>query len=98
MRFEIAGLPAMAWFSDAGFGELNVGVAVKPTEYTLRHHRGGEGFAFGDAVADGWLERERGAWLQSSITLFACRRDLEARLAAVDVRPLCFGDRGRVIM
>jgi hypothetical protein len=97
--FQVApDLPALAWFSDAGFGELNVGVAVNPSADTLRLRGGGDGFHWGDAVAQSWLERERGAWLQSSTTRFVCRRALQSRLAALDVMPRCFGDRGRVIM
>jgi hypothetical protein len=97
VAFELVGMPALAWFSDAGSGEVNVGVALNPTEYTLTHHGGGNGFDFGDAVAHGWLERERGAWLQSSTSLFACRRNLLVQLAEADIQPVCFGDRGRVM-
>jgi hypothetical protein len=99
VTFELApGLPALAWFSDAGFGELNVGVAVNPTADTIRLRHGALYFDFGDAIAQGWLERERGAWLQSSTSQFKCRRPLQQKLAALSVRPRCFGDCGKVIM
>ena len=92
------GLPALAWFSDAGFGELNVGVVVNPSASALRLGRGFMDFRCGDAIAEGWLERERGAWIQSSTTRFMCRRALQLRLAALVVTPRCFGDRGKVMM
>jgi hypothetical protein len=57
--FEIApGLPALAWFSDIGCGELDVGVAARPSAHTLCGDKTRAGFDAGDAVAQGWLERE----------------------------------------
>ena len=98
VTFEVAGLPAMAFFSDAGMGELNVGIAVNPTAIAVRDKSAADNFSWGDAVALGWLERERGAWLQSSTSRFACRRALQMQLATLSVSPRCFGDYGRVIM
>lgn len=54
--------------------------------------------AAGEAFAAGWLERERGAWIQSPTSSFAFRRTLVQELAALTVRAMGFGDRGRVIM
>lgn len=90
------GLPVRGYVSDAGFNELNVHAAVNPIGTWIR--AGNAGFEAGDAVALGWLERERGAWLQSSDTQFRCRKGLLAQLADLRVEPHGFGDRGRVIM
>jgi hypothetical protein len=99
VTFDLApGLPALAWFSDAGYEELNVGVTVNPTDDTIRLHHGSLDFHFGDATAQGWLERKTGAWLQSATTRFKCRQKLQQKLATLSVRPRCFGDFGRVIM
>jgi hypothetical protein len=98
VQFELAGLPAYATFSDIGCGELSVGAALKPTSHTLTNFYVGEGLHAGDAVGHSWLERERGAWLQSATTRFWCRRAVLPLLSAATVEPLCFGDRGRVVM
>lgn len=90
------GLPVRGYVSDAGFGEVNFHAAVNPTGALVRTIDAQ--FSAGDAVARGWLERERGAWLQSSESRFCCRRALLGELAAMDVEPRGFGDRGRVIV
>lgn len=90
------GQPARGYVNDAGFGELTIHVAVNPNGQSVRAEDAG--FSAGDAFAAGWLERERGAWLQSATTQFNCRKSLLKALANIDVRPRGFGDRGRVIM
>ncbi|NML44099.1 hypothetical protein HHL11_10090 [Ramlibacter sp. G-1-2-2] len=89
------GLPARASVADAGFDEVAVHAAVNPKG---RHVDAMAGFDCGDAVAMTWLERRRGAWMQTSDTQFHCRRSLLSGLAALDVTPAGYGDRGRVIM
>jgi hypothetical protein len=98
--FELpSGLPAKAYVADAGFSELAINVAVLPTERAESWVRSyNAGFSAGDAFAASWLERERGAWIQSSTTSFKCRKALLSQLSSIDVRPAGFGDRGRVIM
>lgn len=90
------GLPARGWVGDIGFGELSIHVAVKPKGDWVR--AANAGFSAGDAFATTWLEREHGAWIQTSTSSFRCRKALLAELAALDVSPSGFGDRGRVIM
>lgn len=90
------GLPARGYVGDAGFGELSIHVAVNPNGDWVKAWNAG--FEAGDAFAAGWLEREKGAWLQSSTTQFNCRKLLLTSLANIDVRPRGFGDRWRVIM
>lgn len=90
------GLPARGYVSDAGFGELTIHAAVNPKGHWVSC--GNAGFSAGDAFGIAWLERKTGAWLQSAETLFNCRKKLIPALAAMNVRPLGYGDRGRVIM
>lgn len=90
------GLPARGYVGDAGFGELSIHVAVNPIGDWVKAWNAG--FTAGDAFAAGWLEREKGAWLQSSTAQFNCRKPLLKSLASIEVRPRGFGDRGRVIM
>lgn len=90
------GKPAKGYVSDAGFGELNIHAAVFPKEDLVRTMD--SGFYAGDAFARGWLERERGAWLQSSQEFLNCRKWLIGDLLNMDVKPIGFGDRGRVIV
>lgn len=89
-------LPARGYVSDAGFAELNIHVAVNPKGDWVRTFNAG--FRAGDAFASGWIERERGAWLQSATTSFNCRRRLLKSLVSLAVEPYGYGDRGRVIM
>ena len=90
------GLPARGYVEDAGFAELTVHVAVNPKGDWVRAGNGG--FAAGDAFARSWLERRRGAWLQSATTGFNCRRTLVKTLASMTVEPHGYGDRGHVIV
>lgn len=90
-----SGLRARGYVYDIGSDELSVHVAVNPNGDMVRAFNGD--FYAGDAFALGWLERKTGAWLQSARDRFRCRRRLLQSLAEMDVRPLGFGDRGRVI-
>ena len=89
------GLPALGYVDDTGWSELSVHVAVNPTGDWVRTATAG--FEAGDAFATSWLERERGAWLQSSEQL-TCRKFLLGTLAALDVEPLGYGDRAAVLI
>ena len=89
------GLPARGYVSDAGFDEVAVHAAVNPKD---KHVNVMARFDAGDAVGMTWVERQRGAWMQSSDTEFHCRKVLLAGLATLNVEPQGYGDRGRVIM
>ena len=90
------GLPARGYVGDIGHAELSIHVAINPNGDLVRAGNGG--FHAGDAFAAGWLERKRGAWLQSATSLFNCRRKLLKPLALIIVEPKGYGDRGGVIM
>ena len=89
-------LPARGYIYDAGFGELGIHVAINPKGDHVKAHNAG--FYAGDVFATSWLERDTGAWLQSSTTNFNCRKNLLKELAEMIVVPKGFGDKGRVIM
>lgn len=91
------GLPARVVFSDIGFGELSIVVAVNPKDNLLKGIFRDSSFRSGDAFAHGWLEREKGTWLQSASTLFNCRRNLISVLAGLNVEPNGFSDHGVVM-
>jgi len=90
------GLPALGWVDDANFDELTVRAAVHPKGDWVRLPQGG--FDAGEAHGETWVERRLGFWMQSSHSLFNCRKPLLQVLAGLDVTPKGFGDRGRVIM
>ena len=94
--FEVGAIPAMARISDAGFDELRVTIALWPTKDAPRCLGAlGAGFRAGDAVADGWVERCDGAYLQTpERPSLHCRRHLIDQVAAIEVEPRCFADRG----
>ena len=89
------GMAARGAVSDAGFDELSVSAAVNPKGDRVRSHNAG--FEAGDAVGTTWVERARGAWIQSSDSLFSCRRPLLAVLAGFQVEPQGYGDRGGIM-
>ena len=89
------GLPARGYVHDIGCDELSIHAAVNPNGAWVR--AGYADFEAGDAFAAGWLERERGAWLQSATTRFHCRKALVGVLAEMTVEPVGYGDRGRVL-
>lgn len=96
-EFVIDGdIPAMVSFSDGGFGELRVFLALWPTPRAAELIGAwGASFLCGRAEADGWVERRDGAHIQTpSRPSLACRRDVLDRLAALQVEPRCFADRG----
>ncbi|AIB13206.1 hypothetical protein ABAZ39_14680 (plasmid) [Azospirillum argentinense] len=95
-RFDFAGLPAIASVRGAGFGELGVSVAVRPTERAAEFVRtANAGFLAGDAFASGWLERKDGKWLQSpDKPMNAFRRDLLPVIARETVEPRGFAASG----
>ncbi len=89
------GLPARAAIHEAGFDELAVHVAVNPKGDWVRVPDAG--LSAGDVFGMTWLERQRGAWIQSNDQTFRCRRRLLDPLANMNVEPFGYGDRGRVI-
>lgn len=94
-----ADIPALGSVYDVGFDEIAIHVGLWPTA------RGEElidawsaGFHAGEAFATGWLERKNGAYLQSNTTSLKCRQKRLRTVAEVDIKPKCFGDRGKLIM
>lgn len=90
------GLPARVAIHDAGFDELSVQVAVNPKGDRVRIYNAG--LTAGDAYGSTWIERQRGAWIQSTDDSFRCRRLLIDTLVGMQVDPLGYGDGGRLIM
>ncbi|MGY4177656.1 hypothetical protein ACVIHH_002947 [Bradyrhizobium sp. USDA 4518] len=95
-RFTIEGIPAIASVHDAGWDELSIHVALWPTaegERWVRTMYGGN-FA-GEVFASGWLERRDGAWLQvGDGPELSCRKRRLAQVAALNIRPKGYADRG----
>lgn len=99
--FTIGGIPAIAYAADCGFDELRIHCAFWPTANGREWvGAGNAAFEAGEAFAQGWLERKKGAWLQTSgsTSLFACRRSYLSTVAALSIRPACYADRGNFIM
>jgi len=89
------GLPARAYIFDIGHDELSIHIAVNPKGDWVKVWNAG--FDAGEAFATGWLERQKGAWLQSAHEMFNCRKVLLPAIAGMEVQPLGYGDRGRVM-
>lgn len=99
-RFAIGGIPAVASLWDAGWDEISVHVALWPTPDAEQIvPAANAGFHAGELFASGWLERRNGAWLQVSSDStqrwsFRCRQHRLPEVAALDVRPAGYADRG----
>lgn len=96
------GIPAQAYVSDAGFGELAIHVAYWPTKGDALV-TADAGFAAGDAFASGWFERQNGKWLHSirggklaHLTL-SVRSTRLPHVSAAVIRARGFEDQGRWI-
>lgn len=89
------GAPVQAYVNDIGFDELVFHAAVNPKGDHIMAMNAG--FHAGDAFGATWLERKKGAWMQSS-SQFHCRKSLMELLATLSVNPQGFGDRGKVIL
>ena len=99
-RFTIDGLDAVA-SADADFREIRIDVIICPSKVDETSTVQGGGcfdFADGDCGAVGWLERDRGFWLQDVDgpmgTTFKCRSHLVERLARLEVVPDGYAAKG----
>lgn len=88
------GLLAKGYVNDAGHGELAIHSAVNPKSDNLISYN--SGLEAGDAFAYCWLERQLGAWMQSSKS-FNCKNAILRDLANMSVIPLGYGDKGRIM-
>lgn len=95
--FELPnGLHVRGSVADAGMNELAVHAAVNPKGDGVRAFDAG--FAAGDAFGSTWVERDRGLWMQDTYDSFKCRKGLLAQLAAPEVKPKGYGDRGHITL
>jgi len=87
--FTFAGLPAIAHVGDGGYGELRFHAAVNPTKDAAAWIKvSNADFRAGEAFATAWLERRKGAWLQTSARpQCAFRRHILPILAQTEVKP-----------
>jgi hypothetical protein len=100
-RFAIAGIPGIAYVSDAGWSELAINAALWPTSNARRWIAyNNAGSQAGECFAHGRLERAKGAWLQTSWgrTPINCRVNRLASVAAISVEPQGYADGGRLTM
>lgn len=95
-RFMIEDIPSIASVHDAGWDELSIHVALWPAIDGERWVRTmNAGFLAGEVFASGWLERRDGAWLQvGDATELSCRKQRLDLVAALDIRPKGYADRG----
>jgi hypothetical protein len=97
--FTVGDVEGMALIKDDGWDEIGVHAALRPTpkapEFLAFFNAG---LLAGDAYAAGWLERRRGAYLQTSPSLFKCRQLLLPVVADAAIEPRGFADHGRLIV
>ena len=93
--FTVGDIPGAAVVNDIGYDELSIHAALWPTGKGLMVFE--PDFDSGEAAASGWLERNRGAWLQFDPAWLRCRRSKLSTVAELVVKPQGFGDRGRFI-
>lgn len=94
--FQIQDIPAVAVVDERGFDELLIYVALWPTKHAVEWvDVDGSGFRAGEVHASGWLERRDAAYLQVPQGFqFHCRKARLSTVAALDIEPHCYADRG----
>ncbi|PWE34339.1 hypothetical protein DDZ14_01110 [Maritimibacter sp. 55A14] len=106
IEFDMDGIPAVASVADVGHGELSFKATLWPTDHGKKFinaalagassRRGMGGF-----YASAWLERKKGAWLQTSNGLkqVYCARGRRGEVEAVPwEEPLWFEPTGKFMM
>lgn len=98
--FTFAGFPAIAHVGVGGYGELKFHAAVNPTKDAAAWIEVSDAdFLAGEAFATAWLERRKGAWLQTSARpQCAFRRHILPILAQTDVKPNGYLPEGMFMM
>ena len=106
----LGGMPARVYVGDLGSGELSVHVVLWPKPGTTAIRDGFHQAApRGEVDAAGWLERRKGAWLQTSHRerdgrtvhhegMLAIKRHRLDQVAGATVMPLGFADGGKFFM
>jgi hypothetical protein len=86
--FEIDGIPASAEIRTIGWDEIAASVTLWPS---------GPGYSF---KANGWLERRKGAWLQTSGGRPSVTGSPERarRLAEIQIEPKGYADHGKFFL
>lgn len=96
-----SGIPARAYVLDIGWGELTLHVAFWPTDDDWLR-ASGAGFYAGEAVASGWFERTKGAWLQADRRGggpdLSMRRHRTADVLETNTIPMGYFDHGQFFM
>lgn len=94
-------IPGRAYVRDIGFGELEVRIALWPTPNGVLDYPN-QRFLSGDAVASGWLERARGAWLmfdkRAGIQELAIREHRKKQIIDAVSIPIGYADHGKFIV
>ena len=98
-RFSVGDTPAIAALIDIGYDEISVHAALWPTPEVERWISViNPDLLAGEVEAIGWLERRDGAWLQVPMRMedkyFACVEVRLASVAALNIEPIGFADRG----
>ncbi len=96
-RFEIDGLPAIAYVAAIRNGGLMVHAAVNPTRHAEKNISAwGGGFIVGEGVSMGWLERAEEKYLDTTQPFASFRQPIEKRLADLEIEPNGFATEGRI--
>ena len=96
-EFLVDGVPGIGWVCDAGYDELKIHSILWPTAAAKMWVHCGNIYGhpgLGGAVAEGWVERRDGCYLQPSTSLFRCENDRKPAAAALNVTPRGYGDYG----
>ncbi|WP_155887897.1 hypothetical protein [Cupriavidus sp. WS] len=90
-------MPAVVSVNAISGDELSISVILRPKN-TNREPEWYCDLTSGDAVAQGWLERRLGAWIQDASDRFRCKRVLQPRLVELVIEPAGYSDQGSFIM
>jgi hypothetical protein len=106
----LGGAPGRVYVADAGWDELSLHVVLWPRRATTSIRDGFvQSAPRGEVDAAGWLERRKGAWLQTdlgrtgardrrSAGMLAIRSHRRDQVASATVAPMGFADHGKFFM
>jgi hypothetical protein len=97
-RFDVAsGISAIASVDAQAGDELSIQVVLNPKRPDVNPGIFC-GLSDGDAVAQCWLERRLGAWIQDGGEGFSCKRTAQAMLVGLNVMSKGYADQGSFIL
>ena len=91
------GVSAVASVDSKSGDELSIHAMLNPRNEDIEPHLS-DGLKDADAIAQCWLERRLGIWVQDGGEFFSCKRATQAQIANMHINPMGYADQGSFIL